>query len=313
MSEETRLEGIIAPVITPFAADGTPDTDRFVEMATWLLGDGGCNALAPFGTTSEANSIGLDERMGLLEELVDSGIDPALLMPGTGTCSVADTVMLTQHAMDLDCGGVLMLPPFYYKSPSDEGLYRFYSEVIEETADNDLALYLYHIPQVSGVGLSLELVKRLKDAYPDNLYGLKDSSGDWSNMQRILEEVQDFDLFPGTELYLRDGLNEGAAGVISAVANINGVAMRRVYDAFDVDADPSEIEALQAPVSAFRKALQAYPMIPAIKAIVAHYRNDELWAAVRPPFVEMPPGAAREMVEVLRREFDFKLSFETTV
>ena len=133
MTANPNFSGVIAPVLTPFGEDGAPDLDRFVEHCEWLMEDG-CTALAPFGTTSEGNSIGLDERMEMLEELVDAGIDPKKLMPGTGTCSVADAIILTEHAVDLGCGGVLMLPPFYYKNPSEEGLFRFFAEVIEEVA-----------------------------------------------------------------------------------------------------------------------------------------------------------------------------------
>ena len=136
MSENFNFSGVIAPVLTPFGEDGSPDPDRFVEHAEWLLSaEGGCTALAPFGTTSEANSLGLDERMELLEDLVDAGIEPLNLMPGTGTCSLQDTAILTQHAMDLGCGGVLMLPPFYYKQPSEEGLFRYFADVFDEVGD----------------------------------------------------------------------------------------------------------------------------------------------------------------------------------
>jgi len=305
MANERRFEGVIAPVITPFAEDGEPDTERFIEQSQWLLEDG-CHGLAPFGTTSEGNSIGLDERMELLEELVDAGIDPDVLMPGTGTCSVSDTVLVTQHAADLGCGGVLMLPPFYYKNPSDEGLFRYFAEVIEETADNNLGVYLYHIPQMSGVGFSIELIQRLRAEFPENVLGLKDSSGDWSNMKRILDEVPDFEMFPGSETYLLDGLRHGAAGVISAVANVNARQMRDVFENWDQpDADDR-----QARVSAFRAAAQKYPLVQGMKALVAHYRRDPRWLDVRPPSLPMEPAAVEEMVAELARDHDFKLTFD---
>ena len=173
MAKQGGFSGVIAPVLTPFGEDGNPDAGRFVDHAHWLMQEG-CTGLAPFGTTSEANSLGLDERMELLEELVDDGIDAATLMPGTGTCSLADTIMLTRHAMDLSCGGVLMLPPFYYKGPSEEGLFRFFAEAIEGVGDDKLKVYLYHIPPVAQVGFSLPLIGRLIKAFPDNVVGLKD-------------------------------------------------------------------------------------------------------------------------------------------
>src|SRR5215468_2612996 len=143
MAREGGFAGVIAPVLTPFGEDGSPDGDRFTEHAQWLLATG-CTALAPFGTTSEANSLGLDERMELLEDLVDGGIDPGKLMPGTGSCSTSDAAILTQHAVDVGCAGVLMLPPFYYKNPSEDGLFRFFADVIDEVDDDRLKIYLYH-------------------------------------------------------------------------------------------------------------------------------------------------------------------------
>lgn len=304
MSRELNFEGVIAPVLTPFGDDGAPDSERFIEHAQWLLDDG-CNGLAPFGTTSEANSIGLDERMELLEDLVDAGVESSILMPGTGTCSVADTVMLTQHAIDLGCGGVLMLPPFYYKNPSDEGLFRYFAEVIEETADENLSIYLYHIPQVSGVGFSIDLVKRLRAEFPETIIGLKDSSGDWNNMKGLLTEVPELELFPGSELYLLEGLRNGAAGTISATANITAQRLRTLFDDFGAD----DAEQQQEKISALRKDIQSFPMIPVLKAVVAHYRGDSGWALVRPPFEPLPAADAERAIVLFAQEHGLKLDF----
>ncbi|MEL6622006.1 MAG: dihydrodipicolinate synthase family protein [Pseudomonadota bacterium] len=307
MAATGQLEGVIAPVVTPFGEDGTADAKRFVEQAQWLLEDG-CTGLAPFGTTSEGNSLGLDERMELLEELVDAGVDPAVLMPGTGTCSLSDTITLTQHAVDIGCAGALVLPPFYYPNPTDDGLFRYFAELIEEVGDDGLALYLYHIPQMSGVGYSIDLIQRLRGEFPEVVAGLKDSSGDWSNMERILTEVPDFDLFPGSESYLLAGLKLGGAGVISAVANVNARAMRRVFDNFESE----DAEAFQASVTAFRKTAQSYPLVQGMKALIAHYRNDPVWADVRAPLLPMPENEIREMAARLARDHDFVLRFTAT-
>jgi 4-hydroxy-tetrahydrodipicolinate synthase len=299
-----NFSGVIAPVLTPFGEDGSPDPDRFIQHCEWLLEDG-CTALAPFGTTSEANSLGLDERMELLEELIDSGIEPAKLMPGTGSCSVSDAAILTQHAVDLGCGGVLMLPPFYYKNPSEEGLFRFFADVIEEVADDRLRIYLYHIPPVAQVGFTLPLITRLKNEFPGIVVGLKDSSGDWSNMKAILDAHPDFELFPGSELYLLDGLRAGAAGVISATANVGARAMRRLYD----DWRGADADSMQAEISALRKTIQGFPVIPTLKALIAHYRGDEGWSKVRPPFTELPSAEAERAIRTLADQHDFRLKF----
>ena len=304
MQKQPRFSGVITPVLTPFGEDGGPDAERFVEHCHWLL-DEGCTGLAPFGTTSEGNSLGLDERMELLEELVDDGIDPAKLMPGTGTCALADAVMLTKHAVDLGCGGVLMLPPFYYKAPSEEGLYRFFAEAIEGVGDGRLKIYLYHIPPVAQVGFPLALIGRLIKAFPDTVVGLKDSSGDWSNTAAILKAYPGFEVFPGSEVFLLDGLRAGAAGCISATCNVSAAAIRNVYDHWQgPDADK-----LQAGITALRKAIQAFPMIPALKALIAHYRQDAGWAKVRPPFTELPAADADKVVRTLADAHGFRLDF----
>ncbi|MEL6298782.1 MAG: dihydrodipicolinate synthase family protein [Pseudomonadota bacterium] len=299
------FKGVIAPVATPFDQDGAPDSAKFVEHATWLIEDG-CHGLAPFGTTSEGNAIGLDERMELLEDLVEAGIEPKQLMPGTGMCSVADTVMLNQHAVDLGCPGVLMLPPFYYKNPSDEGLLRYFAEVIEQTDDDDLRIYLYHIPQMSSVGFSLDLIRRLREEFPDTVVGLKDSSGDWANMQAMLDAFPGFDLFPGSEGYLLKGLQAGTAGVISASANVNARSMRVVYDAWE-RGDVSAAEEEQVKVSAVRAGVQAHPLVPVVKAMIAHYRDDPMWAVPRPPLETLDADVASAAIAALEDETGFRM------
>lgn len=304
MDKAAGFSGVIAPVLTPFGEDGSPDAQRFVDHANWLM-DEGCTGLAPFGTTSEGNSVGLDERMELLEELVDDGIEPEKLMPGTGTCSLADTIMLTRHALDLGCGGVLMLPPFYYKGPSEEGLFRFFAEAIEGVGDDKLKVYLYHIPPVAQVGFSLSLIGRLVKEFPDTVVGLKDSSGDWSNTAAILAAYPKLEIFPGSEVFLLDGLKAGGAGCISATCNVGAGAIRNVYDNWKTP----DAQRLQDGITALRKAIQAYPMIPALKALIAHYRGDPGWAKVRVPFTPLPAAEAEKAIRTLADAHGFKLDF----
>lgn len=304
MDRKPNFSGVISPVLTPFGEDGGPDADRFIEHCEWLLEDG-CTGLAPFGTTSEANSLGLDERMELLEDIVDAGIDPAKLMPGTGMCSIADASILTQHAVDLGCGGVLMLPPFYYKNPSEEGIFRFFADVIDDVDDDRLRVYLYHIPPVAQVGFSLKLIERLIKEFPGIVVGLKDSSGDWTNTKAILDAFPKFEVFPGSEVFLLDGLRNGAAGCISATANVNARGIRQVFDHWQ----GSDADQLQAKITGLRKAIQAYPMIPVLKALIAHFRDDAGWAEVRPPFTAMSEAEARKAVEALAEAHGFRLDF----
>ena len=305
MTKERNFSGVISPVLTPFGSDGAPDADRFIDHAHWLIEEG-CTALAPFGTTSEANSLGLDERLELLEALIDGGIDPAMMMPGTGACSVTDAIILTEHAVEAGCKGVLMLPPFYYKNPSEEGLFRFFSEVIEEVGDDDLKIYLYHIPPVSQVGFPLPLIGRLLKAYPKVITGMKDSSGDWSNMKAVMEAYPELEFFPGSEMHLLQGLRAGAAGVISATANVSPAPMRALFDSWEKPG----ADAQQEKISALRMAVQAYPVIPLLKALVSHYRADEQWAELRPPFETLDAETAQKAIAELADNHGLKLVIE---
>src|ERR1044071_3228497 len=202
MSEQGRITGVLSPVVTPFTRDYAPDPARFVRQCRWLLSQD--VGLAVFGTNSEANSLSVDEKISLLETLVAAGVDPARMMPGTGHCALTDSVRLTAHAMKLGCGGVLMLPPFYYKGVSDDGLFRSFAEVIERVGESRLRVYVYHIPPVSQVPITLGLVERLLKAYPAQTAGMKDSSGDWGNTKSFLDAFarSGFNVFAGSETFL---------------------------------------------------------------------------------------------------------------
>src|ERR1043165_3142201 len=215
-----RLRGVLSPVVTPFGADLQPDASRLARHCRWLLDQD--VGLAVFGTNSEANSMSVGEKIGLLEALLEAGLPPGRMMPGTGCCAFPDTVELTRAAVRSGCAGVLMLPPFYYKNVSDEGLFRSYAEVIQRVGDARLRIYLYHIPPVSQVPISLALIERLLKMYPGTIAGIKDSSGDWNNMAAMLEQFQPhgFDVFAGNESLLLALLRGGGAGCITATANV---------------------------------------------------------------------------------------------
>jgi 4-hydroxy-tetrahydrodipicolinate synthase len=278
-----RIRGVLSPVVTPFDRQLRPDGERLAKHCRWLLEQG--VGLAVFGTNSEANSMSVAEKIALLDELVAAGIPTTRLMPGTGTCAIPDTVELSRHAVQLGCAGVLMLPPFYYKGVSDEGLFRSYAEVIERIGDSRLRIYLYHIPPVAQVPLSLALIERLLKAYPGTIAGIKDSSGDWANTSAMLEQFQspDFDVFAGSEAFLLRTLRGGGAGCITAAANVNpGPIAQLAHSWQQPDADDQ-----QAALNAVRAVFQQFPMIPALKAAIAHYSADPVWATVRPPLVEL--------------------------
>jgi 4-hydroxy-tetrahydrodipicolinate synthase len=283
VSTKDRITGVLSPVVTPFKADLSPDPERFVKQCRWLLSQD--VGLAVFGTNSEANSLSTDEKVDLLDRLVGAGVDPARMMPGTGCCALTDSVRLTAHAMKLGCGGALMLPPFYYKGVSDDGLFRNFAEIIERVGDRRLRIYLYHIPPVSQVAITLPLIERLLKAYPGIIAGAKDSSGDWNNTKAYIDNFagQGFDVFPGSETFLLQGMRAGGLGCISATANVNPGAIARLFATWQAaDADKQ-----QERLNEIRGIFARNPMIPALKAAIAHYGGDAAWATVRPPLVEL--------------------------
>ena len=339
MDGDRLFSGVIAPVLTPYDADLEPDPVRFVEHAAWLLEDG-CTGLAPFGTTGEALSLGLAERRGLLDALIEGGVAPARLMPGAGLCSIPDTVELCRHAVEAGCGGVMVLPPFYFKGVSDDGVFEHMARVIDRVADDRLRVYLYHIPPQAMIGFSVELVGRLIGAWPGTVAGLKDSSGDWSYTAALLAEYPGFRVLSGSETFLLDNLRHGGGGCITATGNVNARRIRAVYDAFtsdvrsgtDADAGADDVgietgagaesgvnartvagagdaDALQAEITAMRKCIQSRPMIPALKYLVAHYRGDPGWAAVRPPFRALPAAEGHAVRQELERSHGFAPAF----
>lgn len=298
MPDLQRLQGVLAPVVTPFRTDLTPDPERFVAHCRWLLAQH--TGLAVFGTNSEANSQSVSERMALLEALVTAGLDPRRMMPGTGCCALTDTVQLTAHAVRLGCAGVLMLPPFYYKGVSDEGLYRHFSDVIQRVGDARLRIYLYHIPPVAAVGISLPLIERLLKDYPGTIAGIKDSSGDWNNTQAMLEAfaTSGFAVFVGSETFLLANMRHGGAGCISATANVNPATIHQLYAQWQ---EPSA-DAQQAQLNVVRDAFgKKYTMIAALKQAIAHFGADPVWATVRPP---LQPLTAAETASFLAELHD---------
>jgi len=295
MNDTARISGVLSPVVTPFGADLAPDPERFVRQCRWLLSQN--VGLAVFGTNSEANSLSVDERIELLDRLMEAGIDPARMMPGTGCCALTDSARLTAHAMKLGCAGVLMLPPFYYKGVSDEGLFRSFAEVIERVGEARLRVYVYHIPPVSQVAITLGLVERLLKAYPAQTAGMKDSSGDWNNTKAFLDAFarSGFDVFAGSENFLLRNMQNGGRGCISATANVHPAPIAHLCDTWRAADAPTQ----QARLDDIRGVFSKFPMIPALKAAIAHYSRDASWGTVRPPLVALTPEQSTALIAEL--------------
>jgi len=298
----TRLRGVLAPVLTPFNAKLEPDVDRFIAHCGWLVRNHA--ALAIFGTNSEAASISVAERMALAEALVEAGIPPEKMMPGTGACALPDAVELSRHASKLGAAGLLVLPPFFYKGVSEDGVFAYYAEIIEQVGPGCAPIYLYHIPQFTHVPITLGLIERLRARYAGVIAGAKDSSGDWANTKAMIDNfaADGFDVFPASESLLSMAMPIGAAGCISATVNMNPAGIHRVYAGWQ---GPDAAD-LQARADAVRKVFQGPSMIPAMKHAVATCAGDAPWRTVRPPLVPLD-DATRAAVDAQLQAIDFSM------
>ena len=290
--------GVFAAALTPLNADFSVNEKALVSHCRWLL-QNGCDGLAVLGTTGEANSFSVEERIGVVDALIEGGVPGRALIPGTGCCSIPDTVTLTRHAVENGAAGVLMLPPFYYKGVSDDGLFAAYSEVIERIGDDRLKVYLYHFPQMSTIPISYDLIERLLRRYPDAIAGMKDSSGDYANMSGAAKRFPGFGVFTGSDEFLSSMLQDGGIGCITAVANIASNHAGDVYAAWRAGDGVAMAEA-QRQLSAVRKAVCAYPLSAALKDIVAASRDDRDWRTVRPPLVELDDAESANLAKRLK-------------
>lgn len=291
---DSKPRGVYVAALTPVKADLSPDTAAFVAHCRWLL-DQGANGLAVLGTTGEANSFSVDERLALLDALADGGIPGHTLLPGTGNCAIPDTVTLTRKALEVGSAGVVMLPPFYYKNVSDDGLYAAYDQVIQKVGDSRLRIYFYHFPQMSAVPISHDLIERLLKAYPGTIAGIKDSSGNLDNMLEMCRRFPGFGVFAGSEQFLLPVLRAGGAGCISATANVTIAGCVDVYR----NAEAADIESRQQALTRQRLAIQSKVLIPALKRIMARATGSDAWNAVRPPNVPLSQADAAELFAAL--------------
>jgi 4-hydroxy-tetrahydrodipicolinate synthase len=288
---------VLSPVLTPFKEDGSPDAQKLLKQCQWLEANGVGQAI--FGTNSEANSISAPQKMATLTTLVEGGLNPAHMMPGTGATSIDATVNMTRHAVQHKCAGVLMLPPFYYKDVTDDGLFAYYSEVIQKVGDAGLQIYIYNIPPVTKINLSLSLLERLAKAYPKTVVGMKDSSGDWAYTESVIKLLapSGFRVYAGSEVFLMRALRAGGVGCISATANVNPKAIAELASHWrESDADQR-----QAALDQVRSVFAQYQMIAGMKTAVAHFSKDSEWLRVRPPLMQLSADQQAKLLSELQK------------
>lgn len=294
-TEKALAPGAWVAALTPLNDDLSIDQGAYGAYLRWL-GDNGADGVVALGTTGEANSFSLEERRSLIASLTKAGLSPDRLMVGTGCCSAPETITLTRAAIDAGFPTVLMLPPFYYKTVSDEGLFQAYARVIEAIRDPRFKMLVYDIPPMTGFPISVALLARLREAFPGIVIGVKNSSGDWSAMEAALKTLPGFQVFAGSEQFLLPTLRAGGPGCISAVANVTS----RSLAALMAKARTAEADALQQAATHIRVTLQKFPTIPALKEITAQRTGNARWRLMRPPLVALDPGRAAELTKVAR-------------
>jgi len=290
----SALKGVWVPVLTPQNSDLLIDKNRFFHHLGWLF-QHEINGVVLFGTNGEASSFSAQERMLLLEWVKKEGISNEKVIVGTGCSALTDTIALIEHAIGLGYFHHLVLPPFYYKNPTINGLVNNYSEIINRIDNKHLKIYLYNFPQLSGIQLGVDLVEILSEKFPKNIVGYKDSSGDWDNTSQIMEKCPQISMFPGSEIFLSKALEKGAAGVITGTGNVNPGMVKQTYEAFYNDKEKSII--LQKKIDAFRTAVQKYPLISALKGLIEYYRKDEGWQYLRPPLTALSKADLENLIQ----------------
>lgn len=301
MTDNPRLRGVYAAALTPLKDDLSPDLAALVRHYTWLLANG-CDGLAPLGTTGEANSLSVDERLAVIDTLGQSGIPMDRCIVGTGSCALTDAVRLTKRVLDAGGRDVLVLPPFYYKKVTDDGLFASYAEVIQRVGDARLRLYIYQFPQMTGLDLSFDLIGRLIEAFPKTVVGIKDSSGNWPNMEAMCKRFRGFEVFPGSERFLLAALKAGGVGCISATTNVTAPMAAKVYAHWRSD----KADALQAELTDVRDILEAFPAIAALKQLLARTTGQASWLNIRPPLMRLPDAQSQALFAKLET-----VSFQT--
>lgn len=294
-------DGVFAASVTPLKKDFSIDHEALLNHCKWLLANGN-NGICFMGTTGEANSFSLQERMNALDYLIEKGMDPQKLLVGTGCCALPDTIALTKHAVSKKVGGVLMLPPFYYKGLTDDGLTHYFKLVIEGVSNPDLKIYLYHFPKMTGVPFTVSFVRNLVKLYPDTVVGMKDSSGDWNNMETICREIPGFKLYAGTEKYFLDVIKAKGAGVISATTNLTGSLAAEVY----AHRNDNNVDELQTQLTAARLAFEGASFISSVKHVLAHRTQNLDWLNIRPPNSNLTQQQIEELESKLK-SIGFKL------
>jgi 4-hydroxy-tetrahydrodipicolinate synthase len=283
MATSALPNGVIVASVTPLDADGRPDGAALARHLQFVF-ERGCDGALLFGTTGEGLSFTVEERRTALDAVLDAGISPERLLVGTGALPLPDVVDLTRHATDRGVGGVLVVPPFHFRDITDDGLVRTYDQIVQGTGREALRLYFYHYPELTGVPISFPVIERLREQYPEQIAGIKDSSDEWDHQDALCSSFPDLQIFAGSERHLTPLLRAGGAGCISATVNITAPVARQAVRDWQNDAT---VASAQSTLTELRTRLSQFPTIPALKQLLAWRHEQPTWARVRPPLAPL--------------------------
>ncbi|MDR3531393.1 MAG: dihydrodipicolinate synthase family protein [Rhodopila sp.] len=293
-----KFRGVCCAASTPVREDLSVDLDKLAGHCKRLLEDG-CHGIALLGSTGEANSFSMAERMSILDGVVRAGVPAERLLPGTGVCALPDTIALTKHALSLGVTRVVMLPPFYYKTLSDQALIDSYSHVFDHVADSRLKVILYHIPPISQIAITDGVIEGLLKKYATTVAGVKDSSGDFEHMKGLAQHFPQLSILAGADPMMKPLLEVGGAGCITATSNIAARYLRTVFDGFAKPDAKDAVEKAQACILAQRTISNHFTQIPTIKAMVGYRYGDASWGRVRHPFIALTEAQRLELGALL--------------
>ena len=290
----TLFSGIYTASLTPLTSTYETNLPALVSHVEQLF-ESGSDGVAILGSTGEANSLTIEQRLDIIS-YCGRTLAPERLMMGTGSCALQDAIRLTQASIEAGVFSVLVIPPFYYKPQSDESVIRYYSELISSVDDSRLRIIFYNFPKLSGYNFSTEILQEFKERFGDIAAGIKDSSGNWENMLSITKNVPNFMVYSGTETLLLNILREGGAGCITASANLLAPECQLVYQAWRND-QQNTAEQVQKELTVLRKALESYQFVSELKGLMALHTGSEHWQEMLPPFIPLLPSQVRELSE----------------
>ena len=296
---KSDFKGVVTAVVTPFSPDDRPDLDNLQRLIRCLVEEG-VDGLLLLGTTGEGPSTSFEEQQDILRAGLEAAGDRTV-MAGTGCASLPDTIRLTRRAFELGVDGVVTVPPFYFKKSSTAGLLAYFQRVLDEAVPPEGALFLYDIPQVTGIPISPELIAGLLSHAENKLGGVKDSTGDFAHSLALIRAFPQLRIFVGTDKFLLNGMRSGAAGCITAGSNVFGSLAAGVYRAFCEGREAEALaEALQEELAAARSALEKYtPFAASLKSLLARRFEGGGWN-VRPPLVPLSSEEEASLVRSLK-------------